>query len=280
MTIKDSYDLAGTVTSRGNPALKDNVASKDALSIERLKNAGAVIFGKTNVPYNLADFQSYNEIYGTTNNPWDLTRSPGGSSGGSAAALASGMTGFETGSDIGGSIRNPAHFCGVFGHKPTWGLLPPRGHAAPNVLAQSDLTVIGPLGRSAQDLETGVLVMGGPDEIDGAGLKMNLEQSNKDSLKDYKIAAWVNQDFAPVNQETQNRVTNVAETITSNKGIVDFEAKPDFDILEAMDTYASLLHPTMASRSSEEDYQKLLDKFDELGSSDKNKSTTLDPTPR
>ena len=230
MTIKDSYDLAGTVTSRGNPALKDNVASKDALSVERLKNAGAVIFGKTNVPYNLADFQSYNEIYGTTNNPWDLTRSPGGSSGGSAAALASGMTGFETGSDIGGSIRNPAHFCGVFGHKPTWGLLPPRGHAAPNVLAQSDLTVIGPLGRSAQDLETGVLVMGGPDEIDGAGLKMDLEKPNKTSLKEYKIAAWVNEDFAPVNQETQNRVTNVAETITSNKGIVDFEAKPDFDI--------------------------------------------------
>ncbi len=278
MTIKDSYDLAGTVTSRGNPALKNNFANKDALSVERLKNAGAVIFGKTNVPYNLADFQSYNEIYGTTNNPWDLTRSPGGSSGGSAAALASGMTGFETGSDIGGSIRNPAHFCGVFGHKPTWGLLPPRGHAAPNVLAQSDLTVIGPLGRSAQDLEIGVLVMGGPDEIDGAGLKMDLEKPQKVSLKEYKIAAWVNQDFAPVNQETQNRVINVAETITSNKGIVDFKAKPNFDILEAMDTYASLLHPTMASRSSDEDYQKLHDKLEKLDSYGKNKSTTLDPT--
>ena len=158
------------------------------------------------------------------------------------------------------------------------GLLPPRGHAAPNVLAQSDLTVIGPLGRSAQDLETGVLVMGGPDEIDGAGLKMDLEKPNKTSLKEYKIAAWVNQDFAPVNQETQNRVTNVAETITSNKGIVDFEAKPDFDIVESMDTYASLLHPTMASRSSEEDYQKLIDKFEALDTSDNNKSTTLDPT--
>ena len=106
--------------------------------------------------------------------------------------------------------------------------------------------------------------MGGPDEIDGAGLKMDLEKPNKTSLKEYKIAAWVNEDFAPVNQETQNRVTNVAETITSNKGIVDFEAKPDFDIVESMDTYASLLHPTMASRSSEEDYQKLLDKFEAL----------------
>ena len=278
MTVKDSYDLAGTVTSRGNPALKDNIASKDALSIERLKNAGAVIFGKTNVPYNLADFQSYNDIYGTTNNPWDLTRSPGGSSGGSAAALAAGLTGFETGSDIGGSIRNPAHFCGVFGHKPTWGLLPPRGHAAPNILSQSDLTVIGPLGRSAQDLETGVLVMGGPDEIDGAGLKMNLEKSNKTSLREYKVAAWTNLDFAPVNQETQNRVNNIAETIIENKGIVNFKAKPDFDFIESMDTYASLLHPTMASRSSEEDYQKLLDKLEKIDSSDNNKSTTLDPT--
>ena len=134
------------------------------------------------------------------------------------------------------------------------------------------------MGRSAKDLETGVLVMGGPDEIDGAGLKMDLEKPNKTSLKEYKIAAWVNEDFAPVNQETQNRVTNVAETITSNKGIVDFEAKPDFDIVESMDTYASLLHPTMASRSSEEDYQKLLDKFEALDSSDNNKSTTLDPT--
>ena len=111
MTIKDSYDLAGTVTSRGNPALKNNIAPKDALSVERLKNAGAIIFGKTNVPFNLADFQSYNDIlWNYKIIPWDLTRSPGGSSGGSAAALAAGLTGFETGSDIGGSIRNPAHF--------------------------------------------------------------------------------------------------------------------------------------------------------------------------
>tara|TARA_B100001996_G_scaffold99796_1_gene74804 strand:+ start:1388 stop:2872 length:1485 start_codon:yes stop_codon:yes gene_type:complete len=279
MTIKESFDVKGTITTRGNIALKDNLVQKDALSVQRLKNAGAIIFGKTNVPYNLADFQSYNEIYGTTNNPWDLKRSPGGSSGGSAAALASGMTGFETGSDIGGSIRNPAHFCGVFGHKPTWGLLPPRGHAAPNVLAQSDLTVIGPLGRSAQDLETGVLVMGGPDEIESAGLKLDLEKSNKKSLKEYKVAAWVNQDFAPVSQEIQGRVNGVAETIIKNKGAVDFEAKPDFDILEAMDTYASLLHPTMASRSSDEDYQRLLDKFEKLDSLDESQSSnTLDPS--
>ena len=164
MTVKESYGVKNTPTTYGRPDLKDNIVKEDALSIQRLKNSGAVIFGKTNVPFNLADFQSYNDIYGTTNNPWNLAKVPGGSSGGSAAALAAGLTGYETGSDIGGSIRNPAHYCGVFGHKPTWGLLPPRGHALPGSLAQSDLTVIGPLGRSAKDLETGVLIMGGPDE--------------------------------------------------------------------------------------------------------------------
>ena len=127
MTCKDSFNVAGLPTTFGSPQLKDNVAAEDALAIQRLKAAGAVIFGKTNVPLWLADFQSYNDVYGTTNNPWDPQRGPGGSSGGSAASLASGMTALEIGSDIGGSIRNPAHFCGVFGHKPTWGLLPPRG---------------------------------------------------------------------------------------------------------------------------------------------------------
>ena len=131
MTVKESYDVAGTPTTWGTPPMKDNIAAKDALSVARLKDAGVVIFGKTNVPLFLSDFQSYNDIYGTTNNPWDVGRTPGGSSGGSAAALAAGLTGIETGSDIGGSIRNPAHFCGVFGHKPTWNLLPPRGHAMP-----------------------------------------------------------------------------------------------------------------------------------------------------
>ena len=140
MTIKESYDVKGTPTTWGAPHLKDNIAKHDALSVERLRAAGAVIFGKTNVPLMLSDFQSYNEIYGTTNNPYDVTKIPGGSSGGSAATLAAGMTGIDSGSDIGGSIRNPAHFCGVFGHKPTWNMLPPRGHATPGILSPSDLS--------------------------------------------------------------------------------------------------------------------------------------------
>ena len=140
MTIKESFDVAGLPTTFGNPALKDNIAMHDAVLVERLTAAGAVIFGKTNVPLLLADAQSYNEIYGTTNNPWDLSRTPGGSSGGSAAALAAGLTALDAGSDIGGSLRNPAHYCGIYAHKPTHGIVPPRGQAPPGILSPSDLT--------------------------------------------------------------------------------------------------------------------------------------------
>ena len=268
MTLKESYSLNGTALTFGIPEFKDNISDSDALSVERLKNAGAVIFGKTNVPIRLADFQSYNDIYGTTNNPWDLTKIPGGSSGGSAAALAAGLTGFETGSDIGGSIRNPAHYCGVFGHKPTWGLLPPRGHALPGGVAQPDLSVIGPLGRSAEDIETGVMVMAGPDEIQSAGLKLDLEKPQKSNLKEYKVAVWTNDEIAPVSQEVQNRVIAVAKTISDAGGEANFDARPDFDINKYKEVYGSLLHPTMASRTTDEDFQKLLDDAQKLDPND------------
>src|ERR671912_1314491 len=122
MTVKESFDLAGHPTTWGLPDYREHRAAEDA-----------------------ADWQSYNPIYGCTNNPWDVTRSPGGSSGGSAAALAAGLTALEMGSDIGASIRNPAHYCGVWGPKPTWGIVSPRGHALPGRVAHGDISVIGPL---------------------------------------------------------------------------------------------------------------------------------------
>ena len=153
MTIKEAYDIEGLPTTWGYPEFSENIANSDADSVARLKEAGAVFFGKTNVPLSLADFQSFNDVYGTTNNPWDLTRTPGGSSGGSSAALAAGLTGLEAGSDIGGSIRNPAHFCGIYGHKPTWGIVSDQGHALPGALAPADIAVVGPMARSAEDEE-------------------------------------------------------------------------------------------------------------------------------
>ena len=142
-TIKESYDVAGFPTTWGHPAFKDTVVKQNALVVQRMLDAGVTLFGKTNVPLNLADWQSYNEVYGSTNNPWDLARTPGGSSGGSGAALAAGLTGIEAGSDIGGSIRNPASYNGVWGHKPTWGVISGRGHALNGRVAQADITVCG-----------------------------------------------------------------------------------------------------------------------------------------
>ena len=257
MTCKESFNVAGLPTTFGSPQLKENVAAEDALAIQRLKAAGAVIFGKTNVPLWLADFQSYNDVYGTTNNPWDPQRGPGGSSGGSAASLASGMTALEIGSDIGGSIRNPAHFCGVFGHKPTWGLLPPRGHATPGILSQSDLSVIGPLARSAADLELSVQATAGPDELQQAGYRLDLQAPSQTSLADYRVAVWKNDDIAPVSQEVVGKVEAVVEAISRSGGTVDETARPDFAAREAHDTYQLLLQATLAARQPADGFAKM-----------------------
>ena len=268
MTLKESYDVAGLLTTRGNPDLKDNRADRDALSVTRLKQLGVNLFGKTNVPYNLADMQSFNDIYGTTNNPWDLSRAPGGSSGGSAATLAAGMTGLDSGSDIGGSIRNPAHFCGVFGHKPTFGLLPPRGHAGPGVLGESDLTVIGPMARSAIDLEVATLAMAGPDEIKSAGYQLNLQPCPHSTLAGFRVAVWQNDELAPVTEETRKRIDAVAQVVKEAGGIVDFKAQPDIDIANANDNYNDLLLAVMTSRNSREEYERLQGKLNNPGFSE------------
>ena len=162
VTIKESFDVEGLPTTWGHPELKDNIAQRNALAVDRLLAAGAVLFGKTNIPTALADWQTFNPIHGTTNNPWDLSRVPGGSSGGAAAALAAGLTGLETGSDIGASIRNPAHYCGVYGHKPTFGICSSQGQTAPPRITDNDIAVIGPLARSARDLEIALKTIAGP----------------------------------------------------------------------------------------------------------------------
>ncbi|MCE2406914.1 MAG: amidase [Pseudomonadales bacterium] len=267
MTIKESYDVKGTPSTWGAPYLKGNFATRDALSVERLRGAGAVIFGKTNVPLMLSDFQSYNEIYGTTNNPYDVTKIPGGSSGGSAATLAAGMTGIDSGSDIGGSIRNPAHFCGVFGHKPTWNMLPPRGHATPGILSPSDLSVIGPLGRGAEDVEIATRVMAGPNEIESYGLKLELPEFEK-RPGDLKVAVWRDDEMAPVDASVSARVDLVAEALRSEGAQLDYDARPDFTSEHTHFTYQSLLSATMACRVPEEQYQRNMEAANALDPND------------
>ena len=167
------------------------------------------------------------------------------------------MTALEIGSDIGGSIRNPAHFCGVFGHKPTWGLLPPRGHATPGILAQSDLSVIGPLARSASDLELSVQAAAGPDELQRAGYRLDLQAPSQTALGEYRVAVWKNDDIAPVSQEVIGKVEAVVEAISQAGGTVDETARPDFVAREANDTYQLLLQATLAARQPGDDYAKM-----------------------
>ncbi|MCW1934908.1 amidase family protein [Pararhodobacter zhoushanensis] len=189
MTIKETYDVTGFATTAGIPDLAHNRPTRDADAVARLRKAGAVIWGKTNVPVAAADHQSVNPIYGLTCNPWDLERTPGGSSGGAAAAVAGGFTALELGSDIGGSIRLPAHFCGVWGLKPSYGIVSGRGHIppGPGALAPSPLGVSGPLGRSAKDLSLAldVLAGGGP-----GAWQLSLPASRHQRLADFRIAVW------------------------------------------------------------------------------------------
>ena len=181
MTIKESYNIAGLPTTFGQPAQAQNIATDDADVVKRFKSAGAHFMGKTNVPINLADLQSYNEIYGTTSNPWNLERTPGGSSGGSAASLAAAFCGLDSGSDIGGSIRNPAHYCGVYGHKPTWNVVSAHGHWLPGTHTANDLSVVGPMARSSEDLALAMDVIAGPPDIDAAGWSLKLPRPRRGS---------------------------------------------------------------------------------------------------
>ena len=260
MTVKDSFDVAGLPTTWGALELRDNVAGRNAVAVERLLDAGAVVFGKTNVPHNLADFQSYNEIYGTTNNPWDRSLVPGGSSGGSAAALAAGLTGLEAGSDIGGSIRNPAHYCGVYGHKPTWGILPPRGHAKPGMLAPTDISVIGPLARAAEDLALALDVMSGPDRIEAGGWKLDLPRPAARSPGGWRIAVWADDDFCPVDHAVRDAVLEAADAFRTAGAEVDHEARPAFDPAEAEDVYTRLLQGALSIRHGDEEFGRALER--------------------
>ena len=162
MTMKESFDLKGHPTTWGLAEYCNTPVQSNGLAVQRFLDAGGNVFGKSNVPTLLADWETLNPVYGKTVNPWNHERTPGGSSGGAAVALAAGLTGLEAGSDIGGSIRNPAHYCGVYGHKSTYGVCSMQGHTLPGVAHPADISVIGPLARSAEDLELALNIMAGP----------------------------------------------------------------------------------------------------------------------
>jgi amidase len=258
MSIKESYVMADTPATWGLKAYKDNVSAQDGLVVQRFRQAGAHFLGKTNVPKDLGDFQSYNSIYGTTNNPWDKSKVPGGSSGGSAAALAAGFSALEAGSDIGGSIRTPAHFCGVFGHKPTWGIVPMQGHELMPGVPDADLSVCGPLARDARDLSTALDIMAGPGQRQSIGWQLNLPRYSLQDVKGLRIAVWATEDISRVSTETERRVLEIAGKLERAGAIVSYDARPNFDVRKSHMTYESLLTAVMSSAQPHEAVAEML----------------------
>lgn len=229
ITIKDSFETEGLVTTSGAPELRDHVPTTDATAVARLKAAGAIVFGKTNLPLYAGDLQTYNEVYGRTNNPWDPDRGAGGSSGGAAAALAAGLTGLELGSDIGGSIRNPAHYCGVFGHKVTWNLIPNRGHipGPPGTLGNTDVGTFGPMGRSAEDLALGLDVLAGPADADAVAWRLDLPPArNEGRLQGLRVATWFEDPFVPIAADVRRQLDAAAAALADGGAVVTPVAPP------------------------------------------------------
>ena len=215
--VKESFAVAGHPCTWGITAFKDSKAQRNAVAVDRLLGAGAILVGATNVPVNLQDWQSYNPIYGTTNNPWDLTRTPGGSSGGAAAALAAGIGYLAMGSDIGGSIRMPSNFCGIYGHKPTLDLVNLRGHMAGGSFSalgfSTLLAVVGPMARSASDLLAALRVLGGPEGWDTKAWKWELPPSRGGSLKEFRVGYVLDDPIAPPVPEVAIALEKVVESL-------------------------------------------------------------------
>jgi amidase len=251
MTVKESFDVAGLPTTWGHADRRNHLAEADALAVQRLKAAGAVVFGKTNVPVSLADWQSFNPVYGSTNNPWNLGHTPGGSSGGGAAAVAAGISGLEIGSDIGGSVRVPAHYCGLFGHKPTWGLCPMRGHSLFNAAAMTDISVIGPLARSADDLAVVLELIAQPDPEETA-LSVKLPAPRVRAIEGLRVAVWASQPGQATDAESVAKIEEVARFLGRSGAKVSLSARPDLDPVEAFHAYLRTLSAALSGRMTEE----------------------------
>jgi amidase len=258
MTVKDTYQTAGMRTTCGLPAW-DHMPDHDADAIGRLRRAGAVIFGKTNTPTLAGDWQTYNAIFGTSNNPWDVARSTGGSSGGAAAAVATGMTGLELGSDIGGSIRFPSSWCGVCGHKPTWGIVSQAGHLppAPGTLSATDLSVVGPLARDVEDLEIALGVLAGAAGQAARGWRLALPAARATKLGDLRLAFWLDDPAYPVDTEVGAVLEATADAVRG-AGAQVVDAHPAVVLPDVVRLYQQFLYPILLSTMGKRSFDNMV----------------------
>ncbi len=260
-TVKESFDIAGLPTSWGDPKFRHSVPKEDALAVSRLKQAGAVILGKTNVPSWLSDWQSYNDIYGTTNNPWDTRLTPGGSSGGSAAALTCGFGPLSIGSDLGGSLRTPAHYCGVYAHKPTPGLAPRRGQTPPGTspfARESDLAVVGPMARNAADLALAFDVIAGPDEERASvAWRLALPPARRDKLESFRVLVIDSHPLAPTGHAVKAALARLSERLVRVGGTVAHESPLLPDLANSARLFSRLLSAYWGAGATRRAYSRL-----------------------
>ncbi len=265
VVVKESFAVAGRPCTWGIPALKNTRAKANSTVVQRLLDAGAVLIGATNVPFQLADGQSYNDIYGTSNNPWDTSRTPGGSSGGTAAALAAGLGFLGVGSDLGGSIRMPAHCCGVFGHKPTLDVVSLLGHAPGGGLQNPGfstlLAVAGPLARTAQDLETSMRILGGPDAPDSIAYNWRLPPPRHERLEAFRIGYILEDPVMRVSSEIKPALESAARTLEKAGAKLQVGWPSDFSFRDLFSTYSAMLGALMISLAPPEEQEKLRAEF-------------------
>jgi amidase len=267
--VKEAFAVAGQPDTWGLPPLRDSKAPKNSEVVNRLLGAGAVLIGATNVPVNLSDGQSYNPIYGTTNNPWDLGRTPGGSSGGSAAALAAGLGYLSIGSDMAGSIRTPAHFCGIYGHKPTLDLVSMQGHlpggAVFPVGFSTNLAVAGPLARSANDLLAALRVLGGPTDWDAKAWKWEMPPPRARSLKDFRVGYVLDDPIAPPTAEVKALLKNAVEHVRLNGATLKPGWPEGFRAEELLKNYFFYLDAMLFSLAPPEEQERMRKAYVESG---------------
>jgi amidase len=255
ITIKDCFEVAGVRTTAGAMRFKDYIPEEDATTVARLKDAGAVILGKTNVPPYAGDWQTFNEIFGVTNNPWDLELTSGGSTGGGAAAVAAGLSYLSLGSDIGGSIRVPSIFCGLYGHKPTLNMLPYRGHI-PRKQAPI-LTVAGPIARSPEDLKLALKVMGGPESEEAIAYSWSLPPARRSSLSEYKLGYVLDHPFCPLSGEVREAAQGTIEKLEGRVSSLVEGWPPGVDPVEQYTAYRFFHSSFYASFLKEEEFDGL-----------------------
>lgn len=262
-SIKESFDVAGWPTTCGDPAQAGRPVQRDADVVTRLREAGAILVGKSNVPLHLRDWQSYNALYGTTRNPHDPTRTPGGSSGGSAAAVCTGMSVFDVGSDIGSSLRNPAHYCGVFSHKSSHGLISLRGHGIDGTDEAPDINVAGPIARSARDLELLLRVLA--TDYGGRGPLLHVPDR---APRDFRIAVLPTHPFAPVDDAVSSVIENLGRQLEAQGLHIAWNARPAIDAATLWRTYVLMLRAATSVSASDAAYEALRDRARQVDPAD------------